>query len=438
MSVPSAVGWLISMSVTMTLVSTSTGCVLEPASPASGSAAHQVSAHAQDPSTDSITVADQGLATATAAALAAAPPPLAAQLMHARPLSMTEAHRHRLAHYGKVHALAFGAHHELYMLTPHHLWLYDLSTQVLKSLVLRVEEVPSDKETPAKIIPISQIISWTAADKNDGTEQAYLLNLGHALFVLEQTSTPQVMKLEVPTQGFIGAGLLGPSRSFVTQDSLWIMDEGMRVVSRWGLPDVEHFYDLVSPHADEVQAMARKHPLSAMRVAYTADQRLIFYTQRHIWLWQPAYGGDSHAQLAAVAQPLQLIGSYLRDIQHIQVDGDVLIVQTPAALIVMDLTGQIIKLIDVAKVRRLQLAWLGERKHMFLFDDHHLEMYDLAKEKIWYVTLAFDKSKRISAWARHGDNVAMVVDGQVKLMELSLQAQAVAQDEGKPRTLQRF
>lgn len=426
------VGWCISINLTMILVS---ACTVDSSTASPDSyrhGAYQAKAYAQDLSHDSASTGRRS----TAEPLDGSQPWSDAQLMYARPLAMSEAHRHRLDQHGQVHALAFGPHHELYMLTRHHLWLYDLSTQVLKSLAL--QDVSADKGAQLQVSQSVQIIPWTAPDQYDGAERAYLLNLGDALFVLEQTSTPQVMKLDVPTQGFMGGGLLGPSRSFVTQGSLWVMDEGMRVVSRWGLPDVEHYYGLVSAHPDEVQAMARKNPLSAMRVVYTNDQRLIFYTQRHIWLWQPANAGADHEQQPKAAQPLQLIGSYMRDIQRIQVDGDVLIVQTPAAIIVMDLAGQIIKLIDVAKVRRLQMAWLGEGKHMFLFDDHHLEMYDLAKEKIWYVTLAFDKSKRVSAWTRHGDNVAMVVDGQIKLMELSLQAQAVAQDEGKPRVLQRF
>ena len=343
--------------------------------------------------------------------------PLIPQPLEFKPLPILESHRNRLAHHGGVLALAFGADHELYIATQQQLWFYNFSEQSLKSLELRPAELggggdggdENDDEVRA------QFISWG--------EQAYLLHSGNELFVVEHKPVLRVLKLEIAAQGFMGAGLLGESRSLMTQDSLWVLDHGLRVVTRWGLPAIQDFYELVSQNPAEVKAMVAKTPLHAMRVAYTEDRQLIFYTQRHIWLWQPSAQAPHYlVERAEKSAELRLIGSYFRDIQRIHLSGtEVMVVETPYALILLDFQGRILKMIDVSALRRLRVALLSATEHTYLFDDHRLEIYHPQTHQLWSGVFAFDKTKRIAALVRRDHRVAMAVDGQVKLFELARQ-----------------
>ena len=339
------------------------------------------------------------------------------QPLEFKPLHIIESHRNRLAHHGEVLALAFGADHELYIVTQHQLWFYNFSEQSLKSLELSPAELGGegdggDENNDDEVR--AQFISWG--------EQAYLLHSGNGLFVVEHTPALRVLKLEIAAQGFMGGGLLGESRSLMTQDSLWVLDHGLRVVTRWGLPAIQDFYELVSQNPAEVKAMVAKTPLHAMRVAYTEARQLIFYTQRHIWLWQPAAQAPHHLERVDKPAELRLIGSYFRDIQRIHLSGaEVMVVETPYALILLDFQGSILKMIDVSALRSLRVALLSTTEHTYLFDDHRLEIYHPQTHQLWSGAFAFDKTKRIAALVRRDHRVAMAVDGQVKLFELARQ-----------------
>lgn len=336
------------------------------------------------------------------------------QLSH---LPLSESHRNRIHHHGPVVDIIFASHHEIYIFTPSHLWLYDQLSRRLKGLVLHRSSGQRNNTVSAENHKWGQVIGWG--------ENRYLVRLAQKLFVIDHDPSFEVMRLDVSGQNFMGAGMISRSLSFVSDQMVWIMDPSLQIVSSRPLPSLEQFYSLVSADLNEVKALVIQHSPQSMKVVY-GDGVMIFHTKRHIWLWRP-YPSDH-------SEDLVVLGSYLREVDDVHIiSSSMLAIQTAHAIMLMNLDGDILKMIPVSAQRSLRFFAADDDHHTYLFDDHHLEVYEFDQKsaQLWYGSIEMDPSFTVSQMRRHRNQLAVVASGQVKFFELGFIPQSLGQDSSE-------
>ncbi len=94
------------------------------------------------------------------------------------------------------------------------------------------------------------------------------------------------------------------------------------------------------------------------------------------------------------------------------------ILLTAHTLLQFSSAGDIVQTVPVEGQRKIVQAYMNEEQHSFLFNDGHLEIVDLKKEKKSFAYLASKIEANVTQFRKRGQFIAFIVNGKVRLYQV--------------------
>ena len=317
--------------------------------------------------------------------------------------------------------LDFISNNQLLLSAKNVLFIYDLLSEKLQIVSKKfADDIHKKNITAGNPMQLLGIKSNLNARNNYNliklNSNSYFLKRLDEFFIFNTSPKLEIFKLNFLARDFITAGIFTDIPIVMTRDALWLIDKETSE-SLLGVVMIETNNLLKNKSSSHSQTLR----------GLIANDNIWLYSSKNVWLLNNKNNKTSFKQFSIPALKYKKIlsdqkntTSYnshnfqnkhnnlhkltfdkvldnLRKIESLTYNHHIqkLVLKTPFSLIIIADDGSIEQTVPVSSHRKLIDYYLTENIHLYLFDDHQIEIYHPTNKTVYYSNLGFEASSTI-------------------------------------------